>query len=96
LRLLVQLPARLTAKQAAWELNTQWALEARVGIGHFSPPLRLEYTRFHWLFNIIRLYSFNSFGVRFGGGCVELSTAVFLNVLDNDFSPAFNVLCGTG
>jgi hypothetical protein len=29
-------------------------LEARVGIGQFTPLLQPEYSRFHWLFNIIR------------------------------------------
>jgi hypothetical protein len=35
-------------------LLTQQNLEARVGIGQFTPLLHSKYTRFHWLFNLIR------------------------------------------
>ena len=35
-------------------LNTNSLLEARVGIGQFTPLLRSQYTRIHWLLNINR------------------------------------------
>lgn len=34
--------------------NKAFELEARVGIGQFTPLLQAKYTRFHWLLNIIR------------------------------------------
>jgi hypothetical protein len=35
-------------------LQAQLELEARVGIGQFTPLLHPKYTRFHWLLNINR------------------------------------------
>jgi hypothetical protein len=45
-------------------LLPQQNLEARVGIGHIFPPLRLKYARFYWLFKQNRSYPFLSFLIR--------------------------------